>query len=170
MPHATPSKVLIGYHIKDISCPATGQIYFDPVVLGPCAHIIEAGALEGLAACPACESEIVLKSTRSPSVLVAQIENALAAHPELAGKRYFSIDAFYTCLSEQSYDSPTWHSLMQVLIHDPPRCSLSFSGSKVKHQTPSDLLLNSPDINTFLQQYPALKDIIQVSPVSMCLE
>lgn len=87
---------------EDISCPISGEVFFDPSITYPCGHLFENEMIhkwmEKNTSCPCCRSEII-KINNPPPFFNHFFQQVLANNLFLHDERYFDLTSFLNCLS-----------------------------------------------------------------------
>jgi hypothetical protein len=104
--------------LSDISCPITGQIFFDPVKVQDCKHIFESEALADWRkinnTCPCCRQSITGLEP-APAVFTERFHATLEKNPELHEERYFNLQTLHDLLHEDDADEDRLNKMVELL-------------------------------------------------------
>lgn len=113
-----------GIDRKDIICPLSLALFFEPVLAIPCGHAFEKIESQRIknGKCPCCREDIVMFGRALDKKNM--MDKVLAAHPELYAEVYFNLDHFAEVVSNNALNTPTGNRFIKLLQHAPP-CRLT---------------------------------------------
>src|SRR3990167_9507884 len=92
---AAQSNLQIPVDLKDLTCPISMSVFFNPAQAAPCGHVFESQTIQGFVGknCPCCRQDIVILSSPSPFLHNA-LNNVLTQNSELYNEVYFDLTNF----------------------------------------------------------------------------
>lgn len=109
--------ISISIELKDLTCPVTLNLFFDPVLAMPCGHGIEnrisSNLLKG--SCPTCRQDIMMFGTALDKKNM--IDKVLSQHPEWYTQVYFNLDHFAEIVAHNQLATLLGQRFIKLLQH-----------------------------------------------------